>query len=369
MNSSQAVTVHNLTKRYGDAAAVDGVSFVAEAGKLTTLLGPSGCGKTTTLRAIGGFITVDHGTITIGDRPVDTLPPYQRPTRTVFQSYALFPHMTVGENVAFGLKATGTPRKEIPERVANALKLVGLGSLSDRQSGQLSGGQQQRVAFARALVTQPEVLLLDEPLSNLDAKLRVQMRQEIRRLQQEVGITTIYVTHDQEEALSLSDTIIVMNRGRIEQKGAPWAIYEHPVNRFVADFIGTSNIVPGVVMDSAGSTGEDNLVSVATMGTVVSVSRERVSQEITGDCLLVIRPEHITLNSPGKSELSAQIVARDYRGSAADYRLVFAGSTETTEPIELVAEVPAPSGRQLLEIGVDVSLQFDAQSITAIPAE
>lgn len=389
MNSSQAVTVHNLTKRYGDAVAVDAVSFTAEAGKLTTLLGPSGCGKTTTLRAIGGFITVDQGSVMIGDRPVDTLPPYRRPTRTVFQSYALFPHMSVGENVAFGLKATGIPRKEIPDRVANALQLVGLGSLAERQSGELSGGQQQRVAFARALVTQPEVLLLDEPLSNLDAKLRVQMRQEIRRLQQEVGITTIYVTHDQEEALSLSDTVIVMNRGRIEQQGAPWEIYEHPANRFVADFIGTSNIVAGTVVKPAGNADGEHLVSVVTLGTVITVSRERVSREITDDCLLVVRPEHIALGAPGESDLTARIVARDYRGSAADYRLVLTGSagaaatgaepqSHPTPPphqppqhppqeTELIAEVPAPSGRQLLDIGAEVSLHFDAQSVTAIP--
>ncbi|TVR67140.1 MAG: ABC transporter ATP-binding protein [Spirochaetaceae bacterium] len=369
MNSSQAVTVRDLTKRYGNATAVDSVSFTAEAGKLTTLLGPSGCGKTTTLRAVGGFITVDRGTIMIGDRAVDSLPPYRRPTRTVFQSYALFPHMSVRENVAFGLKATGTPRREIPGRVAEALQLVGLQEFAHRQSGQLSGGQQQRVAFARALVTRPEVLLLDEPLSNLDAKLRVQMRLEIRRLQQEVGITTIYVTHDQEEALSLSDTVIVMNEGRIEQQGTPWEIYEHPANRFVADFIGTSNIIPAEIVSSGtdtGKTGDD--LTISCLGSTFDISRDRVPAEITGRCGLVIRPEHIVLGAIGEGSLTARVLARDYRGSAADYRLAIEDGTDVPGT-ELIAEVSSPTGRQLLEIGEQVSLRLDTRRVSVVPAE
>lgn len=300
---------------------------------------------------------------------MDTLPPYRRPTRTVFQSYALFPHMSVRENVAFGLKATGTPRREIPGRVAEALQLVGLESFADRQSGQLSGGQQQRVAFARALVTRPEVLLLDEPLSNLDAKLRVQMRLEIRRLQQEVGITTIYVTHDQEEALSLSDTVIVMNKGRIEQQGAPWEIYEHPANRFVADFIGTSNIVPAEIVPSGKSAGEtDGRVTISCLGSTFDISRDRVPPEITGRCGLVIRPEHIILGALTGDGLTARVLARDYRGSAADYRLSLEEGTGGAGT-ELTAEVPSPTGRQLLEIGTKVSLSLDTRRVSVVPAE
>lgn len=349
--------------------AVDSVTFTAEAGKLTTLLGPSGCGKTTTLRAIGGFIAVESGTIMIGDRLMDTLPPYRRPTRTVFQSYALFPHMSVRENVAFGLKATSTHRREIPDRIREALQLVGLEAFADRQSGQLSGGQQQRVAFARALVTRPEVLLLDEPLSNLDAKLRVQMRLEIRRLQQEVGITTVYVTHDQEEALSLSDTIIVMNKGRIEQQGTPWEIYEHPANRFVADFIGTSNIVPAQIVSSGTSTGEtDDRVTISCLGRIFEIARDRVPPDISGNCGLVIRPEHVFLEAiegsrsfaQNRSTLTARVQARDYRGSAADYHLALEDGTELT------AEVPAPTGRQLLEIGSEVSVRFDTPRVSVV---
>lgn len=371
----KAVLVQGLTKRYGDAYAVRDVSFAAQAGKLTTLLGPSGCGKTTTLRAIGGFITVDDGSILIGDQPVDRLPPYRRPTRTVFQSYALFPHMTVWENVAFGLKATRVPRRDIPGRVSEALRMVGLEAFAQRASGQLSGGQQQRVAFARALVTEPEVLLLDEPLSNLDAKLRVQMRLEIRRLQQEVGITTIYVTHDQEEAMSLSDHVIVMNAGSIEQQGAPYDIYEQPVNRFVADFIGTSNLLSAAV-DSVDAQSVTATVLATPITLPAAAARFPVEPGARG--WLVVRPEHVRIligaDANGRSvdaegsgrystPVEAMVTACDYRGSAADYVL------EPTAGGSLTAEIASPRGAQLIAVGTSVRLQFDLSRVGLIAAQ
>lgn len=246
---SAPVHLKGVTKRFGQATAVDKLTLTAQEGKLTTLLGPSGCGKTTTLRMVAGFHIPDEGEIFIGSQRITDMPPHQRPTRTVFQNYALFPHMTVEKNVAFGLDIAGISAKEKARRVEEMLDIVGLGKLGKRQPGELSGGQQQRVALARALVTKPPVLLLDEPLSNLDAKLRVVMRAEIRRLQTSLGITTLYVTHDQEEALSMSDEIAVMNEGRILQLGSPAEIYERPADRFVAQFLGLSNFILGQVVD------------------------------------------------------------------------------------------------------------------------
>ena len=361
----EEVKVHQLVKTYGKHKAIDQVSFTAQAGKLTTLLGPSGCGKTTTLRAIGGFITVDSGTITIGSTTIDTLPPYKRPTRTVFQSYALFPHMTVYENVAFGLKATKTPKQEIPSRVEHALKMVGLESFAQRQSGQLSGGQQQRVAFARALVTKPQVLLLDEPLSNLDAKLRVQMRLEIRKLQQEVGITTIYVTHDQEEAMSLSDHVIVMNQGRIEQQGPPHEIYEQPVNSFVADFIGVSNTLPVTIQEVS-----DHQVQLNGLGNTIAIplSCLRFNPQPNQPCKLVARPEHFTLEKSNqtitemnKGKFQGSVVACDYRGSAADYIVQLVSGEQLT------VEVASPRGDQLINPGTEVMCSLDLTRVSLIP--
>ena len=226
------VDLIHITKRFGkDKAvitAVDNISHQFEAGKLTTLLGPSGCGKTTTLRCIAGFYQPEEGDILINGERVNHLPPYSRPTGTVFQNYALFPHMTVFENVAYGLRIKKLSESEIKKKVAEGLEILQLEGMADRMPGQLSGGQQQRVAIARVLVNEPQVLLFDEPLSNLDAKLRVYMRREIRNLQERLGITTIYVTHDQEEAMSISDTMLVMNHGRIEQVGTPPELYAHP---------------------------------------------------------------------------------------------------------------------------------------------
>jgi putative spermidine/putrescine transport system ATP-binding protein len=236
-----------LTKRFDDVVAVDGISLDIDRGHFFALLGPSGCGKTTTLRMIGGFEEPTEGRIELGGVDVAPLPPYKRDVNTVFQSYALFPHLSIFENVAFGLRRRGIKKAELRARVVEALELVGLAGLERRKPRQLSGGQQQRIALARALVNRPRVLLLDEPLGALDLKLREEMQIELKAIQQQVGITFIYVTHDQEEALTMSDRLAVFNNGRIEQIGAPAEVYERPATRFVAGFVGTSNLLRGDV--------------------------------------------------------------------------------------------------------------------------
>ena len=280
------VTIEGVVKRFEGHAAVAGVSLTVESGELFTLLGPSGCGKTTLLRVLAGFYQQDEGNVRFGDQLVNDVPAHKRNTGMVFQNYAVFPHMTVFENVAYGLKARKVGGQELQRRVTEALEMVKMANLRDRMPAQLSGGQQQRVALARALVIQPQLLLMDEPLSNLDAKLRIEMRTEIRRLQRQYGITTIYVTHDQEEALSISDRIAVMNNGRVEQVGSPRDVYFNPQTLFVASFIGTTNLLPGRVQG-----GQVRVLDQAV--------REVAAPD--GDCTVTIRPEKITL---GQGEIS-----------------------------------------------------------------
>ena len=245
-------TVHlkiaNVSKRFGNVQALDHVSIDIPKGGFTTFLGPSGCGKTTMLRTIAGFYEADQGEIYIGDRLVNNVPSHQRNAIMVFQDYALFPHMNISQNIAYGLKIQKLSEQEIAPKIEKTMQYLGIRGLEERAPGQISGGQQQRVALARALVMEPEVLLLDEPLSNLDAKLRMNIRAELRQLQKRLGITTIYVTHDQAEALALSDQIAVMNMGKIVQIGTPWEIYYQPVNTFVGDFVGTANLLEGQVI-------------------------------------------------------------------------------------------------------------------------
>jgi iron(III) transport system ATP-binding protein len=250
------IAVQNATKRFGAMAAANDVTLTVEEGELFTLLGPSGCGKTTLLRLIAGFYMPDEGEIRFDDRRVNEMPPHERGIGMVFQNYALWPHMTVAQNVAYGLKLRKVPSGDVEQRVHAVLEKVKLGGLDQRYPGQLSGGQQQRVALARALVLNPEILLLDEPLSNLDAKIRIQVRAEIRKLQKELGITTIYVTHDQEEALTLSDRIAVFDKGRLLEVGPPKTLYETPKTRFVADFIGINNQIEGTVIAVDGARRE-----------------------------------------------------------------------------------------------------------------
>lgn len=252
MSSAERVVFHNVSKRFGAVTAVDNVSFTVEKGSLVTLLGPSGCGKTTTLRMIAGLDSVSDGQILIGDRDVTRLSAVQRDVGMVFQSYALFPHLNILDNVAYGLTASKVPKNEAHQRARDKLALLDLHQLELRLPSELSGGQQQRVAVARALVLEPQVLLFDEPLSNLDAKLRRQVRADIRALQQSLGLTVVYVTHDQSEALAVSDQVIVMSKARISQIGSPRALYETPGNAFIADFIGDSNLISGQLQTQAG---------------------------------------------------------------------------------------------------------------------
>jgi iron(III) transport system ATP-binding protein len=250
--NSMILDLKNITKRFGDLVAVNDVSFSAERGKLVTFVGPSGCGKTTLLRVVSGFAEPDKGTVVLDGQNVTKKPPNARDTAMVFQNYALFPHMTVAQNIAFGMRIKKTPRAEITSEVTRLLALVKMEGLGERRPHQLSGGQQQRVALARALSLHPKILLLDEPLSNLDANLRVKMREEIRRLQRRLGLTIIFVTHDQEEAMSISDLLVVMDQGIVKQVGSPTEIYEKPADEFVANFVGHINFFLGKVMAVSG---------------------------------------------------------------------------------------------------------------------
>ncbi len=296
---SHAVVIENAVKTYGDFRAVNGISLTIQPGEFFTLLGPSGCGKTTLLRMIAGFNTVDGGEIRFDDRVINNVPAHKRDIGMVFQNYAIFPHLNVADNVAYGLKARHVPKNEISPRVEDALKMVQIDQLKSRKPNELSGGQQQRVALARAFVIEPSVLLMDEPLSNLDAKLRVQMRTTIKKLQRRLGITTVYVTHDQEEALAISDRIAVMNQGNIMQIGTPEEIYRKPANPFVANFIGVSNFI-GCSVKSSGGHADAALPG----GYHLEIP---VRRDYTGDAILSARPEQLFFDEtgiPGKITLS-----------------------------------------------------------------
>ena len=293
---SNAVIIKDAVKKYGDFVALKGVSLDIREGEFFTLLGPSGCGKTTLLRMIAGFNSIEGGEFYFGDRLINAVPAHKRDIGMVFQNYAIFPHLTVEENVAYGLKARKVPAREIAPRVAEALELVQIAHLAKRKPNELSGGQQQRVALARAFVIEPSVLLMDEPLSNLDAKLRVQMRTVIKKLQRKLGITTIYVTHDQEEALAISDRIAVMKDGVIMQIGTPTEIYAKPQNPFVAGFIGTSNFLDCTVRENGKVTIENELTI-----------RVPLKKEYSGKATLSARPEQLffsEIGMPGEVQFS-----------------------------------------------------------------
>ncbi len=285
-----SVELRSVTKRFDEVTAVDRLSLDIAEGEFFTLLGPSGCGKTTTLRVVAGFEEPTEGDVLIDGGDVAGLPPHKRPTNTVFQSYALFPHLNVEENVAFGLKRKGVERREISGRVSEELERVGLAGEAKRKPSQLSGGQQQRVALARALVNLPKVLLLDEPLGALDLKLRKGLRVELKRIQREVGITFVYVTHDQEEALTMSDRIAVMNRGRVEQVADPEQVYERPATTFVAGFIGVSNLMPATVEDSAVRLENGPTIRAAVVNGFRPGER----------CHAVVRPEKLRIGLAGE---------------------------------------------------------------------
>ena len=352
------ISIRAVVKRFGAVTAVDRADLSVRDGELFTLLGPSGCGKTSLLRLLAGFYQPDEGEIRFGERVVSGLPPYERNIGMVFQNYALWPHMTVAGNVAYGLKLRKLGGPEIATRLAEGLRKVNLTGYESRYPGQLSGGQQQRVALARALVLNPDILLLDEPLSNLDAKIRVQVRAEIRKLQQELGITTIYVTHDQEEALSLSDRVAVMKDGRVLQVGKPKELYERPRTRFVADFVGTNNLVPGRVSGRAGA----ELVVDTAVGTLRAVSDAAVGER----CVLAIRPENVAVDTGAGSDVGNVVRGRvnfvSYLGSALRYD-VEAGSGQV-----LKADIRDPWHHEPLSIGREVTVSFPA-SVTLAVAE
>ncbi|MDR7505520.1 MAG: ABC transporter ATP-binding protein [Armatimonadota bacterium] len=334
------VRLREVTKRFGQVVAVDRVSLEVPEGSFTTLLGPSGCGKTTLLRLIAGFYYPDAGEVFIRDTRVTDVPAHRRNAAMVFQEYALFPHMTVAENVGYGLRMRRVPGAEQRRRIQQVLELVGLSGQEHKFPHQLSGGQQQRVALARALVVEPEVLLLDEPLSNLDAKLRVRVRTEIRQLQQQLRKTVIYVTHDQEEALAISDRIAVMEHGRIQQIGTPLEIYHHPANRFVADFVGLANFLEGE-MRAGGQVRAGEIVLLVPDG-------PRPGTRVT----LVLRPEAIRLHARPPQEavnvLRGRVTTASFLGTLARYWVDAAGRT-------WLVDVPSPgegilSGEVFLEI-------------------
>jgi len=330
------VRLEGVTKRFGQVVAVDDVNLQIPAGKLVTLLGPSGCGKTTTLRMVAGLEHPTSGRVFIGDEDVTPLPASNRSVTMVFQSYALFPHLTVFENVAYGLRVTKVPNAQIHTQVAAVLELVGLPQVGARYPSQLSGGQQQRVALARALVMNPKVLLFDEPLSNLDAKLRKRVRGEIRELQQRLGITTIYVTHDQAEALALSDVVVVMNQGHVEQMGTPFDLYRRPATRFVADFIGEANLLPGRY---AGGT--------LTVGPYAFPFRQ--DGIAPGPVTVVARPEVVQVEMTGQG-LPGVIRSAFFMGTTIDYLIDTAvGEVNVSEPLR---------ARGVLTVGAGVQLQF-----------
>lgn len=354
--SSKSVTLKDVTKTFLDddqklVYAVSDVDLLIEKGEFATLLGPSGCGKTTTLRMIAGFEDISEGDIFFGEENVNKISPNKRDCTMVFQSYALFPHMTVFENVAYGLKIKKMSKDEIEKKVMNIFDIMNLTEHKNRMPNQLSGGQQQRVALARALVMEPGVLLFDEPLSNLDAKLRLLMRDEIRRLQKRLGITAIYVTHDQSEAMSMSDKVIVMNKGKIEQIGSPQEIYQRPKTKFVADFIGTANFLEGVVEKV-----ENNELVVKTKQSTLTVPM--YGEFTVGDSVFIVaRPEAIHLNDDG--DMKAKVTKSVFMGQVQEYEVDFAG-----EVLQIAVHNPM-SAKTYFE-GDTVALSFTKDSLHVI---
>ena len=351
MSAPSSVRFERVSKAYGAVVAVREVSFEIEAGHLVTLLGPSGCGKTTTLRMIAGLELPTSGRVLIGSQDVTDLPATARDVAMVFQSYALFPHMTVIENVAYGLSVSGVRKAEAHGRAEEALTLVGLSGYGARLPSELSGGQQQRVAVARAVVLQPQVLLFDEPLSNLDAKLRRHVREEIRELQQKLGITAVYVTHDQAEALAISDRVIVMRNAAIAQDGTPRELYEAPADRFVADFIGDANIVEAEIAAVEGEAAEVRL------GHATLRLPHRGLQP--GAALVAIRPASIQLSAaPAPGRVAGRVLKASYLGSHVEYEL-------GTEVGELFAV--DPDATRLLAPETEVGIGFADRGVTLIP--
>ncbi len=364
---SSNVTLIDLTKRFrsldgsGEVLAVDDVNLEVKTGELVTILGPSGCGKTTTLRMIAGFEYPTSGSILIGDKDVAKIPPNKRGLSMVFQSYALFPHLSIYENVAYGLRVQKLPASEIRERTERALDLMQLTTMAKRYPSQVSGGQQQRIALARAIVIEPSVLLFDEPLSNLDAKLREYMRDELRKLQKRLGITSLYVTHDQSEAMAISDRVVIMKEGRIRQVGTPREIYAFPQSRFVADFMGKANFLEVEVL---GIDGESARIDIG--GKTFMVPRAGKARPNSGSALLVVRPEALRLISLSNAEneipLRGCVDRFTYFGNIARYEV-------STENGPLLIESYNPEASSIFEEGDNVGVMIDFESVRLLPPE
>ena len=345
MSNEIDVRLERVTKMFADIAAVDDLSLDIAEGEFFSMLGPSGCGKTTTLRMVGGFEDPTYGTVYLGGRDVTDLPPYKRDVNTVFQSYALFPHLDVKENVAFGLRRKKVDKSEIETRVKDTMALVDLIGFENRKPPQMSGGQQQRVALARALVNHPQVLLLDEPLGALDMKLRKQMQLELKRIQQEVGITFIYVTHDQEEAMTMSNRLAVMRLGKIEQLGEPEDVYENPATEFVAGFLGASNMLEGELKEGSNGVATVSL----TAGGSVNLPSSRVPPDVRGTVKVGVRPEKLTISRgedagvpDGSNRVSGRVTMTTYIGVSHQYKIESIGGTIMTAYVQNLGHDEAP---------------------------
>ncbi len=351
-----SISLRGVSKSYADTVAVENVSFEVGKGELFFLLGPSGCGKTTILRLIAGFLRPDEGAVLFDGRPIDDVPPHRRNTGMVFQSYALWPHMSVAENVAYGLRERKVTGKEREARVAAALQTVRMDAYRDRMPNQLSGGQQQRVALARALVIEPDAVLLDEPLSNLDARLRLEMRREIRRIHEETGITMLYVTHDQKEALSMAERLAVMGMGRVEQVGPPRALYRRPRNRFVAEFIGEANLIEGTLSHRDGSRGSLDSALGRLDGVLADDSLK------AGDrAVCMVRPECLKLAAGEQNTFRARIHSIVYLGEVEQSVLSAGG-------MELLA-VQSNPGPEPPSTGNEIAVHFSAEDAVILPHE
>jgi len=357
--NAPVLSMKSLRKEFGRMVAVDDLSIDVPKGELVCLLGPSGCGKTTTLRMVAGFVEPTAGEIRIQDQDVTRLPPYKRDTGMVFQSYALFPHLSVAENIEFGLRNLKVPSADRRARVQEILQMVELGALGERLPRQLSGGQQQRVALARALAIRPAVLLLDEPFSNLDAQLRVRMREELRGLIGKLDTTTLFVTHDQEEALVLADRIVVMNEGRVEQVGPPREIYDRPKTRFVAQFIGLCNFIPATVTESSG----DSLIVEAGQGAQLRAARGANAPAKGAKAVLAVRPENVRIGNAGPHDnrVAGRVRTVTYLGKASHIRVEAAGADLLVEDHGMRASALQP--------GDAVELAIDPARVLVLPGQ
>jgi spermidine/putrescine transport system ATP-binding protein len=348
-----ALSLVDVTKRFGDVAAVDAVTLSVPEGELVTLLGPSGCGKTTLLRIVAGFERPTEGRVLIGRDDITGAPPERRPVNLVFQRWALFPHKNVLENVLFGLEAARVPRREARERALDALRLCRMDGFTGRKIQELSGGQAQRVAVARALVNRPQLLLLDEPLSALDLKLRRHLQVELRRLQQELGMTFLYVTHDQEEALALSDAIVVMQDGRVVQHSTPRELFDEPRTLFAATFIGDANVLPGTIARLDGERAD------VVVGRITLHGRCRQALAAGAPARLCLRPSQVRV---GAGEIAATVVDVVFAGSSVRYWL------RLTPDVTIVADSPIKPGEPLLEIGAEATVDWDPDAVFVFPA-